>query len=100
MVQSDMSFLGSFLRNATWVTSMTLDSNENETPAALPKKFLTYVNVPWKLMARKEVFSPLEIISDPAAMHITFCQIVRDVLGHSSVRVCRTQKQDMKILFG
>lgn len=56
----------------------------------------TYNRVPWKLTVRKEVFSPNEKLSNPLAVHLVFCQVVKDVLGGGCIRITREQGETMK----
>lgn len=56
----------------------------------------TYNRVLWKLHVRKEVFSPVEKLSNPLAVHLIFCQIVKDVLASNSIRITREQRASMK----
>lgn len=58
--------------------------------------FFTYNRIPWKLLVRKEVFSPSEKLTNPLAVHLVFCQIVKDVLGSNCIRITRDQRADMK----
>lgn len=58
--------------------------------------YFTYNRVAWKLNIRKEVFSPNEKLSNPLAIHLIFCQIVKDVLGSNCIRVTRDQRSSMR----
>ncbi|KAL0278610.1 UNVERIFIED_CONTAM: hypothetical protein PYX00_000382 [Menopon gallinae] len=58
----------------------------------------TYNRIPWKLHVRKEVFSPVEKLTNPLAIHLIFCQIVKDVLASNSIRITREQRASMKKL--
>ncbi|KAK6643275.1 hypothetical protein RUM43_004780 [Polyplax serrata] len=60
--------------------------------------YFTYNRVPWKLHVRKEVFSPNERLTNPLAVHLVFCQIVKDVFGSNCIRMTREQRADMKKL--
>lgn len=61
--------------------------------------FFSYNRVPWKLHVRKEVFSPSEKLTNPLAVHLVFCQIVKDALGSNCIRITRDQKADMKKVY-
>ncbi|GLH06473.1 Unconventional myosin IC [Gryllus bimaculatus] len=60
--------------------------------------YFTYNRVSWKLMVKKEVFSPTETLSSPLALHLVFCQVVQDCLGGGCVRISREQRAKMKKL--
>ena len=74
-------------------TSLLSDS---ESPAI----YLTYVNVPWSLSVRKEVFSPNETLTNSMAIDLIFYQIVRDVLSQPCVRVPDLGRTEVQKLLG
>ncbi|XP_063236075.1 unconventional myosin-XV [Bacillus rossius redtenbacheri] len=60
--------------------------------------YFTYNRVSWRLVVRKEVFSPGETLVSPLALHLVFCQVVRDVLAGPCLRIGRDQRANMKKL--
>ena len=55
----------------------------------------SYNRVPWKLKIRKEMFSPSEQISEPATVHLIFCQIVADTFSPLCIRLTQTERKKM-----
>merc|ERR1719434_329831 len=53
----------------------------------------SYNRVPWKLRIRKEVFSPMEQISDPTTVHLIFCQIVADTFSPLCIRMSPNERK-------
>ncbi|XP_059488254.1 unconventional myosin-XV isoform X5 [Neocloeon triangulifer] len=56
----------------------------------------TYNRVNWKLHIRKEVFSPNEMLSNPLALHLVFCQVVQDALSLACIRISREERNKMR----
>ncbi|OUC49793.1 myosin head [Trichinella nativa] len=57
---------------------------------------LTYGNVAWKLMIRKELFFPNDSLQDPAALDAVFYQIVRDTFNEKdSFRLEKAERNQM-----
>ncbi|XP_046399408.1 unconventional myosin-XV isoform X2 [Ischnura elegans] len=56
----------------------------------------TYNRVNWKLHIRKEVFSPNESLNNPLALHLVFCQIVKDIFSPSCIRISREEHNKMR----
>ncbi|XP_023677819.2 unconventional myosin-XV isoform X2 [Paramormyrops kingsleyae] len=59
----------------------------------------TYVNVPWKLYLRKEVFYPKDSFNNPLLLDLTFRQIVHDTFSEACIRITAEERQNMKSLF-
>uniref|UniRef100_A0A3B3TDM0 Myosin XVA n=1 Tax=Paramormyrops kingsleyae TaxID=1676925 RepID=A0A3B3TDM0_9TELE len=59
----------------------------------------TYVNVPWKLYLRKEVFYPKDSFNNPLLLDLIFRQIVHDTFSEACIRITAEERQNMKSLF-
>ena len=55
----------------------------------------SYNRVPWKLKIRKEMFSPSEQITEPATVHLIFCQIVVDTFSPLCIRLTQGERKKM-----
>ncbi|XP_049851037.1 unconventional myosin-XV isoform X4 [Schistocerca gregaria] len=60
--------------------------------------YFTYNRVAWRLIVRKEVFTPSEVLTSPLALHLVFCQVVQDCLSTGCLRISRDQRTKMRKL--
>ncbi|CAB3362581.1 Hypothetical predicted protein [Cloeon dipterum] len=74
----------------------SLENIKTKLYSANSANHFTYNRVNWKLHIRKEVFSPNEVLSNPLALHLVFCQVVQDALSLACIRISREERNKMR----
>ncbi|XP_065335143.1 unconventional myosin-XV isoform X4 [Cloeon dipterum] len=74
----------------------SLENIKTKLYSANSANHFTYNRVNWKLHIRKEVFSPNEVLSNPLALHLIFCQVVQDALSLACIRISREERNKMR----
>ncbi|CAM1303396.1 Uncharacterised protein PB.4102, partial [Pycnogonum litorale] len=93
-----------FLQPVDDIKSPVVDDVERRTLESIKTKFypptsaayFSYNRVPWEIQIRKEVFSPLERIENPLALHLVFCQIVQDTCTNVCIRIGKEERRKMR----
>lgn len=47
-----------------------------------------------------QVFSPSEKLDNPVALHLVFCQVIKDVASSACIRMNREEKRKLQQLIG